>query len=182
MNHDHNSIKNAINTSLVIVVSLGLSTSLKASESESASASPFLPPGYSNKKPEPSKPITQVNGPLSRELEFRGIVQMNGVYEFSIFSKSENQSYWIAENSSDGGISIRDFDTDAMQITVTQNGRTEQLTLMTATDNPLPVITSQGPSQTAKQPSLPGLNTSNTKETSNRRVIQRRRVILPKKR
>ncbi|MDG1242158.1 MAG: hypothetical protein P8R37_08150 [Opitutae bacterium] len=156
---------------------------LTAATSKLESNSPFLPPGYSNKKPATPQPVTKVNGPLSRELEFRGIVQMKGIYEFSLFNKKLNRGYWIAENSSESGISVRNFDLDAMSISVTLNGRTEQLTLMTATDSPLPVAisTSTMPTKQPSPPNIPGLTPSTTKKQPTSRVIPRRRVILPKK-
>jgi hypothetical protein len=145
--------------------------------------SPFLPPGYNTKKPAPPKPTPKSNGPLTRELEFRGVVQMNGVYEFSLFNKKENRGYWITENGSENGLSVRNFNLDAMSITVTLNGRTEQLTLMTATDSPLPVAisTAAKPPKRPNQPNIPGLNTTRKPSSSKSRVIPRRRVILPKK-
>ena len=173
----------AIKPSLIALACLTLSVSLSAADSKLESNSPFLPPGYNTKKPEPPKPAPKANGPLSRELEFRGIVQMNGVYEFSLFNKKENRGYWIAENGAESGISVRNFDLDAMRISVTLNGRTEQLTLMTATDSPLPVAisTTAKPTKQARQPNIPGLTPSTTKKKSASRVIPRRRVILPKK-
>lgn len=178
--HTHRVIK----TPLVALACLTLGASLSAAESQLESNSPFLPPGYSNKKPEPPKPVAKVNGPLSREIEFRGIVQMNGIYEFSLFIKKENRGYWITENeTAEHGIKVSNFDLDEMRITVTMNGRAEQLTLMTATDSPLPVAisTANKPAKQPRQPNIPGLNTSNTKKTTSSRVIPRRRVILPKK-
>ena len=173
----------AIKPSLIALACLALSVSLSAADSKLESNSPFLPPGYNTKKPEPPKPAPKANGPLSREIEFRGIVQMNGIYEFSLFNKKENRGYWIAENGAENGISVRNFDLDAMRITVTLNGRTEQLTLMTATDSPLPVAisTTAKPTKRPQQPNIPGLNTNKTKKPSTSRVIPRRRVILPKK-
>jgi hypothetical protein len=173
----------AIKPSLIALACLALSASLSAADSKLESNSPFLPPGYNTKKPEPPKPVQQVNGPLSRELEFKGVVQMNGIYEFSLFHKSENRGYWIPENGSENGISVSDFKLDPMQINVTLNGRTEQLTLVTATDSPLPIATSPAarPQRPPNQPNIPGLNTSNKRPSTTNRVIPRRRVILPKK-
>lgn len=183
-NQHQKHIHRAIKTPLVVLAYLTLGTSLSTAESKLESNSPFLPPGYSNKKPEPPKPVTQVNGPLSREIEFRGIVQMNGIYEFSLFNKKENRGYWVTENeTAPHGIKVSDFDLDDMRITVTMNGRAEQLTLMTATDSPLPVAisTAKKPTNKPQEPNIPGLNTSNTKKPTSSRVIPRRRVILPKK-
>ena len=172
--------KHAAAASKVLFISLAcltLGISLAAASSKLESNSPFLPAGY-NKPVEPPKPPPVVNGPLSRELEFRGIVQMNGIYEFSLFNKKLNRGYWIAENGTESGISVRNFDLAGMRITVTQNGRPEQLTLMTATDSPLPVAFSMTP-QAPPGITLPGLN-NRPKPPLTRRVIPRRRVIMPK--
>ena len=168
---------------LTIGIYVMVHTGIHADTSKLESNSPFLPPGYSNKKPAAPKAAPKSNGPLSREVEFRGIVQLNGIYEFSLFNKSENRGYWIPENGADGGISVRNFNLDAMSISVTLNGRTEQLTLMTATDSPLPVAISSTakPPKRPNQPNIPGLNTTRKPSTSKSRVIPRRRVILPKK-
>jgi hypothetical protein len=169
---------------LTIGINMLMIMGVSAATSKLESNSPFLPPGYNTKKPQPPKPVRKTNGPLIRELEFRGIVQMNGIYEFSLFHKSENRGYWIPENGSENGISVRNFDLDGMSITVTLNGRTEQLTLMTPTDSPLPVATSPAakPNKaTSRQPNIPGLNATKKPSSTANRVIPRRRVILPKK-
>lgn len=186
MNHLCQSIFrcNTVPTWLLWLLCISLNATTLYANSNLESNSPFLPPGYSNKKPEPPKPAPQVNGPLARELEFRGVVQINGTYEFSLFQKSENRGYWIPENGSENGISVRNFNLDAMSINVTLNGRTERLTLMAATDSPLPVATSPAtrPTQAvATPPNIPGLNTSKKPGGTSNRVIPRRRVILPKK-
>ena len=181
----HHSIhsEQAIKRALFALACLTFGAALFAGDSQLESNSPFLPQGYSTMKIEPPKPPPQVNGPLSRELEFRGIVQMNGVYEFSLFNKKLNRGYWIAENGAESGISVRNFDLASMRITVTQNGRTEQLTLLTATDSPLPVAASAPPMPTnLPQPvNIPGLDINTPNIPSASRVIPRRRVILPKK-
>ena len=153
---------------------------LCAEPSKMISDSPFLPPGYNKQKPSnlPNR-VTQTNGPLSKDFEFRGIVQLNNVYQFSLFKKSENKAYWISENSSENGISIRDFDLDSMRITVSANGQSEQLTLMTASENPLPVAASPQTLPNVIKPTQP--IPTQSKSAPVRRTIPRRRVILPKK-
>ena len=126
----------ASKVSLIALACLTLVTSLSATNSNLESNNPFLPFGHKTTEvTDVPRPV--VNGPLSRELEFRGIVQMNGVYEFSLFNKKLNRGYWIAENSAESGISVRNFDLADMRITVTKNGRAEQLTLLTASYSPL---------------------------------------------
>ena len=169
---------------LLLLFSLLSSTALCSAASNLESNSPFLPHGYSKLKPTPPpKPITKptINGPLSKELEFRGVVQLQGNYEFSLFSKKDNRGYWIAENTSEEGISVGNFDREAMHITVTRNGRSEQLTLLSATDKPLPVVRTRPTTAKApKTPNIPGLKSAEKKPVKSRSV-PRRRVILPKK-
>ena len=170
---------------LLLLFSLLSSTALCSAASNLESNSPFLPHGYSKAKPTPPpKPAPQpmINGPLAKELEFRGVVQLQGTYQFSLFSKKDNRSYWIAENTSEEGINVGNFDREAMHITVTRNGRSEQLTLLSATDKPLPVVRTRPTTAKApKTPNIPGLKSSYNKKTSSSRSVPRRRVILPKK-
>jgi len=150
------------------------------------SKNPFLPPGYGEKEEEAPPPVVATNGPISREIEFRGLVKMNGQYQFSIFNKSDQKSYWLKENEAAAqGITVRGYDADSRTITINMNGRSERLTLMSASGAPLPVVSSVSPptNNNANKPVLPpGLtNVNNNNNGTPRRVVPRRRVILPKK-
>jgi hypothetical protein len=145
---------------------------------------PFLPPGYGEEKPEPPKPVVQQNGPLARELEFRGIIRFGGERKFSVFNKSENKAYWLKENEMDAGIKVSGYDANSRSITVVKNGRAERLSLMDATHAPVPVATSVTMPKpgNGKQGSVPGIKPNNTQNNNNNKnVVPRRRVILPKK-
>ena len=172
---------------LIISGCFCVSNLLLAAPSKLESNSPFLPPGYSRVKSPPKKPVNQPNSPLAKDLEFRGVVQLDGKYQFSLFKKSENQGYWILENSSENGIGVSDFDEDSMSLTVTLNGRSEQLSLMAASENPLPVVAASPSAPTARNPSAPstqsGLQVPNRTRNNSpqRRTIPRRRVIVPPK-
>ncbi|HBR94832.1 MAG TPA: hypothetical protein DEA90_11780 [Opitutae bacterium] len=171
----------------LLTLSLALTLAISSHAESLESSNPFLPPGYGEKKPEPPKPVVQANGPISREIEFRGVVKLNQHYQFSVFNKSEQKGYWIQENQADGGISVRGYDADSRTLTVNMNGRSERLTLMSVSDAPLPVVSSVSqPNTKATPPTLPptirNASTSNNNSgESRRRVIPRRRVILPKK-
>lgn len=150
------------------------------------SSNPFLPPGYGKQEEAPPPPPPPVNGPISRELEFRGIVELNGVLEYSLFHKTEQKGYWLEENQSKNGIEVRGFNRNSKTLTVSMNGRTEQLTLMSPNETPLPVATSinTGGGERNQPAGLPpGLqnpsNTNNNDGDNRRRVVPRRRVILP---
>ena len=165
-------------------ICLCLQGALNAAPSKLESNSPFLPPGYGELKPVLPKTVQKANSPLAGELEFRGVVQLDGVYQFSLFKKSENQSYWISEGESENGITVNDFSADSMLITVTLNGRSEQLGLVTASENPLPVVANSPSVQSQLPPELPPniLSPANTRnDQPQRRTIPRRRVILPSK-
>ena len=152
------------------------------------SSNPFLPPGYGEKKETP-KPVVQSNGPISREIEFRGLVKMNGQYQFSLFNKRDQKSHWLKENEAAAqGISVRNYDSNSRSLTVDMSGRTERLTLVTASSAPLAVVTSVSQPVTtngkAKQPAFPPTLQNTTKANNNnntRNAVPRRRVILPKK-
>lgn len=163
-----------------------LTSSLSLSSQTLESRSPFLPHDHKKKtEPVAPKPVA-VNGAIARQIEFRGVVQMNGVYKFSLFNKSDQKGYWIPEGESRDNIKVTKFDADSMAITVSQNGRTERLTLMESTDTPMAVATS-APPPTAKSGNTPNQTlppnlkiqiNNNQKPTT---AVPRRRVILPKK-
>ena len=152
------------------------------------SSNPFLPPGYGEEKEAP-KPVVQSNGPISREIEFRGLVKMKGQYQFSLFNKRDQKSYWLKENEAAAqGISVRNYDSGSQSLTVSMSGRTERITLISANSSPLPVVASVTPpvntNGNANKPGLPpGLikNGKEDKGNNTNRVVPRRRVILPKK-
>jgi len=171
---------------LTFILTLSNISALSADTLETKN--PFLPPGYGQQEVVKPAPVVQTNGPISREIEFRGLVKLNGAYQFSLFSKSDQKSYWLGQNeAARQGISVRGYDADSRTITVNLNGRSERLTLMTANDAPLPVVvsvTQPSNNNNAAAPNLPpelrnAIN-NNSGGDNRRRVIPRRRVILPK--
>ncbi|ADE54662.1 hypothetical protein [Coraliomargarita akajimensis] len=148
--------------------------------------SPFLPEGH-GKKTEPAKPVV-TNGPVAKQLEFRGLMKLGGQYSFSLFDKRSNKGYWLKQGKSEDGIRIDSYDSKGMSVMVNFNGRSERLTLISASDAPMNVTVNRPSSKPTasnanKKPVIPpGLNTQNNSNGStNKRVIPRRRVILPKK-
>jgi hypothetical protein len=149
---------------------------------------PFLPPNYGVKPTTPAPP-TVSNGPLARELELRGIIKIGDRFQFSIFSKKGNTSYWITENQNEAGLYVRDFDASDNSVLVTQNGRTERISLNTANDKPLPIknsgaVVSRNVTRKTPTPStLPAILQGKAKpsNSSGTTGVIRRRVILPKK-
>lgn len=143
------------------------------------SSNPFLPPGYGDEKEVPPPPPPKMNGPISRELEFRGFYQLDGVLEYSLFHKSEQKGYWLEENQSKDGIQVHGFDRNSKTLTVSMNGRTEQITLMSPNETPLPVASSINPAGINRNQPPKVQNSNNADNSNRRRVVPRRRVILP---
>lgn len=178
-------------TSLLQILIFAFAFSLPLSGETLESSNPFLPAGYGEEKEVAPPPVVvPTNGPISREIEFRGLAKLEGVYQFSVFNKSEQKSYWLTENEAAAqGLTVRSYDPESRSITVAMNGRSERLTLKSASDSPLPVVSSmpQPNRPDVTPPNLPpGLtNNANANRNNNgdnrRRVIPRRRVILPKK-
>lgn len=176
------------------VLLLGLTCALPLTAKTLESDSPFLPPGYNSSKMEPLRAVPSNGAPLARELEFRGVIQMGGTYRFSLYNKKEQRGYWIPAGGSQEGISVSDYDPDSMSLSVLSNGRSERITLSTATETPMPVAISapaqvnraltptQASQARASAVPLPeGAAEPEQITEERRRVVPRRRVILPKK-
>ena len=171
-------------STIVLLITLTIHSSLFSADSL-ADKSPFLPPGHGEKAAEPVAPVQQ-QGPISREIEFRGIIQLGGTYQFSIFNKKDQKGYWLKENVSQNGISVRGYDAASSTVVVNMNGRSERLTMMSATDNPLPVAQAKPtpptpPKNNVRAPIVPPNLNNQNQEANSQRVIPRRRVVLPRK-
>ena len=144
------------------------------------SKNPFLPTDYEKQNIPDTRPEPQPSGAISKLVEFRGIFTLDNITQFSLYNKRENKSYWVSESQPEGGISIVNYYELSKAITVSMNGRTERLTLMSATNAPLPVLASYNQPATQKVILPSTQNNKSVEQEDNRRVIPRRRVILPK--
>lgn len=176
-----NSRLSKINSSLLILTSaMMVNFGLDARARSLVSKNPFLPPNYKNAAITTVKPSPQSNGPISRQIEFRGLMTLDNVTQFSLFNKNESKSYWLRPNQIQDGIIVSSYDKNTKALTVSMNGRTEVLVLMNKTSAPLPVVASYNqPINKSTRISTSSEN-KNTDQNDNRRVIPRRRVILPK--
>lgn len=159
-------------------MSLTFASSLQAKSLESDS--PFLPPGYSTEEAPKPPPVVAAPGQIAREIEFRGLIQMGGKYQFSIYDKKTQRSYWIRAGSNQEGIGVNNFNPADMSVNVTKSGRSERISLATANDRPMTVATVTN-AATREATSIPGLPPNLQNKNESRRAIPRRRVILPSK-
>lgn len=139
---------------------------------------PFLPQDYV-KRNIVSQPKPQPSILLSKLIEFRGFYTLGKITQFSIYDKKDKKSYWISQNQSEGGIRVNNFDKHSKSVTISMNGRTERLTLMSASNTSIPVAVSTALFQNPTIVSPDG--TYEVKSNSKTRIIPRRRVILPQK-
>ena len=141
---------------------------------------PFLPKDYEGGNNSVLKPKPLPSGTINKLIEFRGFLTLGNITQFSLYNKRENKGYWISLNQSKGGIRVSNFDKRSKSVTVSMNGRTERVTLMSATSTSLPVVSSYNqPANQIKPP--PAGESASQKQTTTRNVIPRRRVILPQK-
>ena len=148
--------------------------------------SPFLPPNHGVVVTKTPTPVP--SGILAREIELRGVIQIGDTFQFSVFNKKENLGYWISENESANGISVRDFDAGDLSLTVTKNGRSERLSLVSANEKPLPIknsgpVISRTPTAVGNAPKpapLPVTLQGKATPAPPSGNVVRRRVVLPK--
>lgn len=79
------------------------------------------------------------------ELEFRGVVQEEGVYLVNLFNPATKTSQWVAVNGRAPGLEVRSYDARTDKVEVTQGGRSltlplkqARVTLVQAAPAPLP--------------------------------------------
>ena len=151
------------------------------------SNSPFYPPGYDpNPKQTVAPSPVESKGPLARQLEFRGVAELNGVYQISIYNKAEQKSYWVKVGEKKEGIHVTAFDIDSMAVTLNQSGRSERISIMESTDRPMPVVVSAPPALPKNNISNGNLkpafgNLNRNVNDGKKKTVPRRRVILPKR-
>jgi hypothetical protein len=103
------------------------------------------------------------NVPAANELEFRGVVQENGVYYVNLFNPATKTAQWIEVHGQTTGIQVHSYDSQTGRVTVTHGGR--QLTLpfkqtrvtLLETPPPAPAVTAgaSAPPQPGEQPGSP---------------------------
>ncbi|MDP0496865.1 MAG: hypothetical protein Q7Q73_11745 [Verrucomicrobiota bacterium JB024] len=145
--------------------------------------SPFLPPGWGEKQEAPAPVVAAPPTIISRQLEFKGLIELDGVTRFSVFDKKANEGHWLELNESAGDFQIVRFDSARQSILISSGGRTEELALASPDESPMQISGSVTPS--VRKPSTPGApvtQASSTSGSSGRAgpLIPRRRLIRPK--
>ncbi|MEM9025916.1 MAG: hypothetical protein AAGB06_03170 [Verrucomicrobiota bacterium] len=143
------------------------------------SRSPFLPAGYNDgredNKPEEKKREQPQNWTL------RGWTSFGDVTRVSLYDKSENKGYWIGLNDPKAPVRILNLDKDSRKVIVSIDGRSTTIELEKSTF----ASTSEAPAArpaARPKPAEPNANANqgDNRETQ-RRIIPRRRVIVPRR-
>ena len=106
--------------------------------------SPFVPDDFS---PDYSQLISapgNSNRELTRMLEFRGFYSLAGEYYFNIYNNAKQKSDWVRIRESESPYQVLRFERNRNLIYIKFNSRTEKLTLVRPTHDPLPVTISKG--------------------------------------
>lgn len=152
-------------------MSLAITASANASLLE---RSPFMP--LDGRQPNLTAPP-----PASAEqsqIQFKGVFALNDEVRFNLFNSRENKGSWVRLNEEFAGVSVVAFDEDTRSIDIETNGAVTRLSIIDASDSPLPVFGT--PRNIIAQ-----INTGQRRPTitqSNqtpRRAISRRRVVPP---
>ena len=131
----------------ITIFFLGMYFTLTTSQSLKASDlidnSPFVPddfsPDYSRFFNAPGNSNTE----LAPNLEFRGFYSLAGEYYFNIYNNAKQKSDWVKIRESESPYQVLQFERNRNLIYIKFNSRTEKLTLVRPTHEPLPVIISK---------------------------------------
>jgi len=149
--------------------------------------SPFLPPDFGQQE-ENLRNANLANQPPS-QVDFVGYSGYEGNWEVALFFAQSKQVHWMKPGETVESVRLVDFDPERGAIQITERNRSKFISLNAdrppAQNTPPPIQASQN-----RTPSLPpGINkqannnaaAANNANSNTRRVIPRRRVILPKK-
>ncbi|QYY35253.1 hypothetical protein [Ruficoccus sp. ZRK36] len=150
-----------------------------ATDTNLVASSPFLPPGWGDKPATTATRPPPVAPAISRQLEFRGLIEINGVTRFSIFDKKENEGYWLELNETSGGFEILRYDDLRKSILISTGGSTEEIAMASPDDSPMQISNSISPSVKAVTSPATMVRQASTSSTGRKSgpIIPRRRLI-----
>ncbi len=97
--------------------------------------SPFLPPRRSDEAPARNTAAAE-ESEIARNLEFRGMIQHSGTWEFSIYDKTKKSSRWMQVNEYHPSLpySVVDFDPDVPRVLLRWGSDEDALKMITYAD------------------------------------------------
>lgn len=146
--------------------------------------SPFIPMGWKPPQPrQPNKPPVRPAPvtPIQRVLKFQGVYQLGGEFRFNIFNVKESKSTWVKLNTPGGTYRVHSYDAKRGSIRLSFEGRTEELSLVEANENPIQVTQAaqpapRAPASNAAQNKQPAGNTPNP-NSGNKRSADAQQLI-----
>lgn len=150
-------------------------------QSSLLSNSPFLPPDYrkqSEKSTESEKKPPPVPNRLQSEVEFRGMLKMDGEWQFSIFDVQKQKSSWLKVNERFGEIQLTDYSSEDPSITVFRDGISVVIKLKETNKKSTPTEVTP-PTRSKRVPARLNTRRNTTRIISRTRPRSRRRRIIP---
>lgn len=147
---------------------------------------PFVPKNK-NLQNQPKGPLRPSQSPvnqgqiLQKYLEFKSISIINKKKFFSIFNKRTNDSFWISENEAYKNFRVTYFDPTNYSISITDGINSEILTMITANETPLKVISAKELVK-AEDKVLSPVSEAKPVEKNNKVKPPPRRRVIPVKR
>lgn len=137
------------------------------------SNSPFLPLGFQPPGEGNGRPVAPT-AETPTQLEFQGVYQLNGQFQFLIFNRLNRESHWVGLNEARDGLNVTEYDVEKNRIAV--NGlNLELIKLPNATGAPIdPVAAAR-----TTMPSPVAINRPGTPNSAGPTAPVRRRVIPP---
>ncbi len=136
--------------------------------------SPFIPDNFNArqraKKPTPKRPAS-----AALEFEFRGVYSLGGEYQFSIYNKKQQKGEWVSLGETGSSFEVTGYDETSHSIQLSIDGKTEEITLRTPDNKPIPVQTTRPGATKSRQE----LAAANRAARAKKKPVVRRRVIVP---
>ncbi|MEO0793926.1 MAG: hypothetical protein AAFX93_02115 [Verrucomicrobiota bacterium] len=162
--------------------------SLEEARESMLKSSPFMPYSPPKKTVAAPPPKVEQAGPLSREIDFNGVLHIGEDAYFSVFDKSLNQSLLLALNENGHRFSVVSYDEAGdRSIQVKSGARVEKISLASSDGTPIPTTMispgAQGRTnamQNRVPPNAnaqPNSNTATAGASSQNRTVPRRRII-----
>lgn len=90
--------------------------------------SPFIPSGFQPPEDRRQAPV-RPTPPPARNLEFRGVYELDGILHINVHDRSQNKGEWVRLNDTSAGFLVTALSLDTDTITLEIDGQTAELAL-----------------------------------------------------
>lgn len=112
----------------LIIATITILAALPPQAATLVDKSPFIPPGFQPPEERRQAPV-RPTPPPSRNLEFRGVYELDGILHINIHDRGENKGEWVTLNDASAGFLVTDFSLETDSITIEIDGESSELSL-----------------------------------------------------